>query len=326
MLIPFLLATPAAPVRADVDRDGDIDGTDAQGQAGGSLFRFWSNQDTDKGDYVGQDADTTPNAANLRVDGKLDLVNFFPVQVDVSEFRQAWGNRATYELRAPLGGDTWHCAVLNSLTAEDVDALQSEPQTVAGGGMFESATLTALGYAGLDLSDSLRADGTVMLAFEAAQSAQPYAGPELVVSLDGAEVHRYTLPTSVTSVDAMYRYLNLRGAESNSSFVPTIPGSPPNLPDADNWFHTTNSVTLAQVAEVRDRVLADGIPAQTFAAGANPVTAFGATGNYNYQSEDATPNGWPKKSGDTKVWEHSDIKKVAYFYIYPFFEKIKNLR
>jgi len=572
------------PVRADVDRDGDIDGTDAQGQADGSLFRFWSNQDTDKGDYVGQDMDTTPNAANLRVDGKLDLVNFFPVQVDVSEFRQAWGNRATYELRAPWGGNTWHCAVLNSLTAEDVNALQTEPQTVAGGGTFESSELISLGGGNLDLTDSLRADGSVMLAFEATQSAQPYAGPELVVSLDGAEVYRYTLPTSVTSVDAMYRYLNLRGAESNSSFVPTIPGSPPNLPDAetdgkhfvfvhgynvnanqsrdwaraifkrlwwsgsqskftavdwhgdysqvslpvvgdlapnyyqnvvnafdtaqalksgcdalpgtkvmlahslgnmltceaiarcglqyskyymlnaavpietfdaqadaemsmrplvwqrysdglfacnwyqnfsaddgrrcltwrgiftnvhdavncysptedvlgnapavgagsvwsaqellkgtgtmyllprvrceggwgfnplhtvplstdellkteytdeemivsppfrpfaDNWFHSTNSVSAAQVAEVRDRVLADGIPAQTFAAGANPVAAFDATGNYNYQNEDATPNGWPDgcksdmpDGSRQNIWAHSDIKKIAYWYVY----------
>ena len=77
---------------------------------------------------------------------------------------------------------------------------------------------------------------------------------------------------------------------------------------------------------MRDRILADGIPAQTFAAGANAVGVFGDAGNYNYQGADNTPNGWPRKNGDVAVWEHSDIRNVAYYYVHVLFEKIKNLR
>ena len=91
-----------------------------------------------------------------------------------------------------------------------------------------------------------------------------------------------------------------------------------------NLFPVRIDVSAAQVAAVRDRILADGIPAQTFAAGANPVGVFGDAGNYNYQS--ATPNGWPRKNGDVAVWEHSDIKNVAYYYVHVLFEKIKDLR
>ena len=94
--------------------------------------------------------------------------------------------------------------------------------------------------------------------------------------------------------------------------------SPPFLPFAEDWLHSTNAVTSAQVAEVRDRILADGIPALTFAAGANAVDVFGDAGNYNYQA--ATPNGWPRTTG---VWRHSDLKDVAYFYVWKLFEKIR---
>ena len=99
---------------------------------------------------------------------------------------------------------------------------------------------------------------------------------------------------------------------------------PPFLPFVEDWLHSTNAVTSAQVAEVRARILADGIPAQTFAAGANELRAETGVVSYNYQS--ATPNGWPRKNGEVAVWEHSGIKNVAYYYVHVLFEKIKNLR
>ncbi|MBQ0032833.1 MAG: alpha/beta hydrolase, partial [bacterium] len=97
--------------------------------------------------------------------------------------------------------------------------------------------------------------------------------------------------------------------------------SPPFLPFAEDWLHSTNAVTAAQVAEVRDRILADGIPAQTFAAGANAVDVFGDAGNYNYQS--STPNGWPRTDRlGNSLWYHSDIKDVSFFFTYPFFIRV----
>ena len=116
----------------------------------------WCNDDTDKGDYIGQSGDATPNAGNLKVDGKLDLVNFFPVQVDVSAFRQAWGNNASFKIRAPWSSGIWHCAVVNGLSSDATDALQTEPQTVAGGAAFDSADLVDLDWTGLDLGGACR--------------------------------------------------------------------------------------------------------------------------------------------------------------------------
>ena len=64
------------------------------------------------------------------------------------------------------------------------------------------------------------------------------------------------------------------------------------------------------------------LPSESFVAGANETG--GVAGNYNYH--ELTPNGWPRKNGDVAVWEHSDIRNVAYYYVHVLFEKIKNLR
>lgn len=54
------------------------------------------------------------------------------------------------------------------------------------------------------------------------------------------------------------------------------------------------------------------------AAGANETS--GPVDNYNYQNGNGTPNGWPRTTG---VWRHSDLKDVAYFYLWKLFEKIR---
>ncbi len=89
-------------------------------------------------------------------------------------------------------------------------------------------------------------------------------------------------------------------------------------------LHQTNLITIAQTE--LNKVMGDGIPATSFAAGANEISALGNSGNYNYQGAGNTLNGWPRKNGDVSVWEHSDIKNVAYYYVHALFEKIKNLR
>ena len=96
-------------------------------------------------------------------------------------------------------------------------------------------------------------------------------------------------------------------------------------PFDEGWLCTTNFISTPTIsASVRARILADGIPAMSFAAGANETA--GVAENYNYQS--LTPNGWPSERREVRnfrridVWLHSDIKNVAFHYVYKFFEKI----
>ena len=75
---------------------------------------------------------------------------------------------------------------------------------------------------------------------------------------------------------------------------------------------------LEAVAPIQTRILADGIPALSFAAGANPLASM-VVGNIDYASCKSTP--WPRDEGQ---WFHSDIKKVAFRFVHKFFKKLVN--
>ena len=87
-------------------------------------------------------------------------------------------------------------------------------------------------------------------------------------------------------------------------------------------MHSTNLFTIADASyreELRAKFLADAIPATSFAAGAN--FTGGLKDNYNMQS--GTPNGWPRvDSDDNVIWQHSDIKNVAFYFTFELFKKI----
>ena len=91
------------------------------------------------------------------------------------------------------------------------------------------------------------------------------------------------------------------------------------LPFDEDWLFTTNAVSPAAVEPIRARILADGIPAMSFAAGANPLGSDAVSGNINYATCKATP--WPRDEGQ---WYHSDIKNLAFRFVHRFFEKLVN--
>jgi len=84
-----------------------------------------------------------------------------------------------------------------------------------------------------------------------------------------------------------------------------------------------NSTNIALL--VRGAHLAQGIPALTSAAG---QIRFGDTRLRNDSFDCNTtlqiprPNGWPERSDYQGQWCHSDMKDVAYFYVYKFYDKI----
>ena len=69
---------------------------------------------------------------------------------------------------------------------------------------------------------------------------------------------------------------------------------------------------------LRAKFLGDAIPATSFASGRNVIATFGNDGNINF-AECKRTDAWPRNEGE---WMHSDIKNVAYFYIYDFFDKL----
>jgi len=82
---------------------------------------------------------------------------------------------------------------------------------------------------------------------------------------------------------------------------------------------------------LRARFLSDAIPATSRAAGANAFdTRISIT---NIQMDVAVSSGgcmsnvdkWPKKDKRKQpIWEHSDFKQVAYYFVYKLFDKFVN--
>jgi hypothetical protein len=69
---------------------------------------------------------------------------------------------------------------------------------------------------------------------------------------------------------------------------------------------------------VRAELLAEAIPALSFATGANPVPkAFGSAGNIDLMTLKDTA--WPRQSGR---WLHGDIVNIGYLYTYGFYDDV----
>ena len=85
------------PLLPDMNLDGRMDALDVIEYLGGRLFRFWTNEDTVKGDYVGHNPDTARNSTDNVVNGRYDLVNLFAAKLNLKPFIDVWGSSVTFE-------------------------------------------------------------------------------------------------------------------------------------------------------------------------------------------------------------------------------------
>ena len=72
----------------------------------------------------------------------------------------------------------------------------------------------------------------------------------------------------------------------------------------------------------RNLLLTEMIPARSLAVGGNPVLAYGAN-NYDMQSQ--LREGWPAEritaEAPSPRWLHSDLREVAYIYVFPLYDR-----
>ena len=86
-----------------------------------------------------------------------------------------------------------------------------------------------------------------------------------------------------------------------------------------NLFSVTDT---AATPELRARFLADAIPAESHAAGANAFDENVLANNVSLMGQMSNNNRWPEKDDDNNpIWKHSAFKQVAYFFTYRLFDK-----
>ena len=87
--------------------------------------------------------------------------------------------------------------------------------------------------------------------------------------------------------------------------------------DIANLFGANGSGYAAPIQK-RNTLLAEMIPAQSTAAGSNPINSFIGR-NYDM---DTMSSGWPVQRPPGSGWWHSDVRNVAYTYTFPVFDEI----
>lgn len=186
----------------------------------GRLFRFWTNEDTVKGDYVGHNPDVTRNAADNVVNGRYDLVNLFAVKFNLKPFIDAWGSSVTFELSS-CGEDTMrYCAV--NVNPNEADKIYKDDTFTRNGSVpLHTAQLNTLQYDGVQINPSevLGDDNAPgVLAFEAAAADETVT---LCVKVDDEVVYSFTMPISISSVKDMYSWIGVRHLSGGEDIAQT---------------------------------------------------------------------------------------------------------
>jgi len=237
-VLPFLWLPGA--LRVDADRDGriaprhEIENSDQALARQNLPWFFWTNHDDDAAETGGIDlpAVSSPDAADLVVDGVRDLVDFFAVQLEIP---------AVVQVFPPSQGFTYNFIhseqalnVLEStLGAEQVGAYHRDPATAAAQAIRLVRRVTEDGISSSDeLAVQLEQTGTGILLCEARVATQAPLRLQIRQGVGGALVGEFSLPLSIANVDTMFRHVNIVGAVGQVPATTNRAGAL-NLPPAE---------------------------------------------------------------------------------------------
>ena len=227
----------------DNNRDGQITFDDADSTTPAQPFHFWVNDSKESGD-VSEAANAapgsgSPNYALNHVNGRADLVNFFPVALCLSNVLQ-W--------LPPTNGWEYHLAQANSavkfvytsLTPTNAFDYLTNVTATAGYGVNgdeapQSADTIAVSSSGTKLDTNWLAQVQnnggygVVLMEGCATTAQPL---NLEIWKNGQKLGGVPLYLSISGVEQMYRWINLRHVTGETETRTTDVNQPANNPDS----------------------------------------------------------------------------------------------
>ncbi len=222
-------------------------------------FRFWINDDDDTGDIsatgpslIGNPDEPgrlagfweldgrTPDHAHSGVDGRSDLLDFFPVFLDIKALLGVLPpSTAGINYKLKQADSALNFVYTNLTRAEAFDYLKYNKERIAYGlpsdqRKAHEAPTTAITAAGVPLdADFLalikdEADKGVILVEGRLSTTQPL---RLIVEKDRVEIAEVVLPLKISEVEKMYRWINIRGATGQSVTRATDVGEPAGYPD-----------------------------------------------------------------------------------------------
>lgn len=222
----------------DWNHDREVSAADAEQASVGGPFRFWINDDDDAGDVANEDTPgqnlwgaSKADHGDFWVNGRCDLLDYFPVWLDLSRPLAAFSPSDGFEYRLRHADGAVNAVYSDLLRAQAGRFLIAE--TNAFGPDLNRAAHEARKFAipaggallHTNFLSRITADGRkgVLLLEGAAGSAAPLT---LEVRKDGQTIFQREMPLSLSGVEAMYRKVNLRNM-TNPGALP----EPANFPD-----------------------------------------------------------------------------------------------
>ena len=202
-------------------------------------FFFWTNDDNDSGDTGGDDipGSATPNYADAAINGVRDLVDFFPVWLDI---------KPLLDLLPPEGCDYCLVNADGALNFTETQLRANVDETINAGAYLTdvgAARLASAGAthqitaAGVNLSlqylnqirgDASRQSGIILV--EGRKETKADLKLEVRAHANGQKLAELKLPLSIGKVESMYRQKNLRYLAGNNEGAPDYKASPGEEP------------------------------------------------------------------------------------------------
>jgi hypothetical protein len=213
----------------DWNHDRKIDDTDRGFSDQGQTFSFWKNDDDDSGDLGGNDipGHGTADAAHSGVDGVRDLVDWFPVFLDMKATLDILDySQFIFVLTCPSANSL--NVIYSDLTPADAGKYLTD-QTTANA--IVGSTIQAIGANGIQLTtaflDSIKNDGKGIVLVEAKNVTTQPLRLRILDSVNN-EICAKDLPLKITGVEDMYWRVNLRPV------IPLENNGNPAITDASN--------------------------------------------------------------------------------------------
>ncbi len=254
----------------DYNRDGSIDGTDRARVAANETFHFWVNDDNDNGYDGGDDipGNGSANYADDHVNGVRDLIDFFPVWVDIRDTLAILSpNEYDYVLKNQSGAlNAFAC---NSLPVSSNPDLKPNAflYSMNFGNTYGTFSVRQITSSGLTLStgflDGIINNGRGIILLEGRTATTLPLVLEVRRKSDSAVIVQTGLPLSLSGVENMYRHINLRPSGGHA----TSTGEPSNYPDSlcnsknvffIHGFHTDGEYARGINAEMFKRLYWSG--------------------------------------------------------------------
>ena len=247
-----------AGLEIDYDRDGRIERGEFPPR--GKKFRYWVNDDTDAEEYdettdLPEPSSTKNNAAQPGINGLRDLVDFFPVNLNIANLLRVYRPDAGYHYQIRQS-DAAVQFVLTSLSPSVVGEIHRDPDLKVFGptGNQDLKAAETLAPSADDnlipipntFLTTLTERGYGVVLVEGRKSTQEPL--ELIIEKDGVVEIKLQLPLALGPVESMYRHLNLTQVPRNMDGTPVAPPIlgrptegkiPEGLPDRDcndRWF------------------------------------------------------------------------------------------